>query len=627
MKKTLLTLAAVAVVMSANAHMTVTRQSATAAPRVSLLEQQSLGLQPRLAKYHAPETQQFNGTRLVNTGIKISDVQSGRVSMEELRLATSTAVRMANTPHSSATWAANAGVLRESMDNFTDGSQESPVAASNSGMQIASKYLSAGVNNLYGYGVYSMGGGMAALMNQANELRIVDIQAATPLKIGFWVGALQQNAGVMLNMIEGDNGTAFLMNSQPTAIPFDGNIYWFETSTNGFKDKNNNPINTKVSLMIMGTNGSADTNLAMCGVWVDGDRFDGSGGGGGQGGGGGTDPGVEIGIPTNIYHNIDANRQGYNVTFTGASNATHHEIYVFNDITGPTTANFLNVDWSPLNAGATDYQNPNLSYFSQDVKLAEIPGGLCHWPVLVNGAIGFGYLHEVVSSTNSWAGFETSDYDLRATNGVATINFEMYPTDWTVFVINEYALNRTTGKYELVDQAELDGSQIQWNAWDQFNVTLDVINSSVYDLEHVYFMFGLVSESQDLSIPSFLYFRKMHISANIPAGKETYYLHANKEQQGTSPFVMKGAVDENNFNYTIRGTYHADNGNAYGEWAAHPTNGGTFYVLQDPEATPQLQLDGGDAEYYDMQGRRIQNPEAGIYIVRRGNKVTKEVIK
>ncbi|MBO5249833.1 MAG: hypothetical protein J6B15_03705, partial [Muribaculaceae bacterium] len=32
-------------------------------------------------------------------------------------------------------------------------------------------------------------------------------------------------------------------------------------------------------------------------------------------------------------------------------------------------------------------------------------------------------------------------------------------------------------------------------------------------------------------------------------------------------------------------------------------------------------------EYYNLQGVRVANPENGIYIVRRGNKVTKEYIR
>ena len=35
----------------------------------------------------------------------------------------------------------------------------------------------------------------------------------------------------------------------------------------------------------------------------------------------------------------------------------------------------------------------------------------------------------------------------------------------------------------------------------------------------------------------------------------------------------------------------------------------------------------GEAAYYNMQGMRVLNPTPGIYVVRRGSAVTKEVIR
>lgn len=32
------------------------------------------------------------------------------------------------------------------------------------------------------------------------------------------------------------------------------------------------------------------------------------------------------------------------------------------------------------------------------------------------------------------------------------------------------------------------------------------------------------------------------------------------------------------------------------------------------------------AEYFDLQGRRVLNPGKGLYIVRRGNQVTKQIL-
>ncbi len=35
----------------------------------------------------------------------------------------------------------------------------------------------------------------------------------------------------------------------------------------------------------------------------------------------------------------------------------------------------------------------------------------------------------------------------------------------------------------------------------------------------------------------------------------------------------------------------------------------------------------GPAEYFDLQGRKVANPEAGLYLVKRGGKVAKEIVK
>lgn len=627
MKRFLLPVAIVALAIPAsNARMVVTRDSKTSPTKVSLLDND--GSERSVYRKAAKTSESMGEVKLIKTDIKIADVLTGRVKLDRPYQEMTDVQLTGNTPHSGAShnFSASSAILAETMDGFTLGSQSSPVAVTNSGGTFTQKVLQSTTDNLYGWGVYSLGGGLGALMGSANEFRIIDIQASKDIYIGMWVGALQSGAAIDLNEIEGTNGTSFLMNSSPTAIPYDGNIYWLETSANGKVDKNKQPVSANISLLIMGTDGSNDTNLAFAGIWLDGQRYSGNTGGGG--GGTVTPPStVEVGVPSNVQHNISFDRQSFTVSYTSANNATHHELYTFNDVYGPATANYLNVDWSPLSVGATDYQNPLLTYYAQDVALSEIPGGMCHWPVLVNGALGFGYLYDVVNSTNSWAGFETSDYDLTATNGVATISFEMYPTDYTVFVLNEYAYNKSTGRYDLVDQAELDGSQIQWNAWDQFTVTLDQLNANTYDLEHVYFMFGLVSESEDTSIPSFLYFNKMQISAAIPSGKAVYYLHGDRETQGSGTITEKGDVDNNNFNYLIRGNYHGDS-HVYGEWATHPEDG-TFYVLKDYTGVNTIRTADADepARYFDLQGRQVTNPAPGMYIVKRGNTIAKEVVK
>ncbi|MDE5555500.1 MAG: hypothetical protein K2J10_10005, partial [Muribaculaceae bacterium] len=56
------------------------------------------------------------------------------------------------------------------------------------------------------------------------------------------------------------------------------------------------------------------------------------------------------------------------------------------------------------------------------------------------------------------------------------------------------------------------------------------------------------------------------------------------------------------------------------KWQAEGTGGVNDIVVDENEAN-------GPAVYYNLQGVKVANPENGIYIVRRGNKVTKELVR
>lgn len=70
-------------------------------------------------------------------------------------------------------------------------------------------------------------------------------------------------------------------------------------------------------------------------------------------------------------------------------------------------------------------------------------------------------------------------------------------------------------------------------------------------------------------------------------------------------------------------------------WSAYHsqlgTNGMPILAWQDPDAAGITDIVADDenapAVYYNLQGIQVANPEHGIYIVRRGNKVTKELIR
>lgn len=51
------------------------------------------------------------------------------------------------------------------------------------------------------------------------------------------------------------------------------------------------------------------------------------------------------------------------------------------------------------------------------------------------------------------------------------------------------------------------------------------------------------------------------------------------------------------------------------------------YAPVQSSGIEDIEAEAGEAVYYNLQGVEVANPENGIYIVRRGNKVTKEVIR
>lgn len=54
----------------------------------------------------------------------------------------------------------------------------------------------------------------------------------------------------------------------------------------------------------------------------------------------------------------------------------------------------------------------------------------------------------------------------------------------------------------------------------------------------------------------------------------------------------------------------------------------TFYVDKPSAGVEGIDADiNAPAVYYDLQGRKIENPSKGLFIVKKGNKVTKEFIK
>ncbi|MDE5806521.1 MAG: hypothetical protein K2H76_00255 [Muribaculaceae bacterium] len=54
----------------------------------------------------------------------------------------------------------------------------------------------------------------------------------------------------------------------------------------------------------------------------------------------------------------------------------------------------------------------------------------------------------------------------------------------------------------------------------------------------------------------------------------------------------------------------------------------TLFVDHDPSGVNDIAFDSNaPVEYYDLQGRRVNNPSNGLYIMRQGSKVVKSIIK
>lgn len=58
-------------------------------------------------------------------------------------------------------------------------------------------------------------------------------------------------------------------------------------------------------------------------------------------------------------------------------------------------------------------------------------------------------------------------------------------------------------------------------------------------------------------------------------------------------------------------------------------NSPIWFKLSEKSGVEDVTVDGGNATaiYYDLQGRKVDNPATGLYIVRRGDKATKEYVK
>ena len=111
--------------------------------------------------------------------------------------------------------------------------------------------------------------------------------------------------------------------------------------------------------------------------------------------------------------------------------------------------------------------------------------------------------------------------------------------------------------------------------------------------------------------------------------KDVYF--ASATPTGTTGFI--GKIGDSNVNFANKFKIASVAAGSYNVTAIVTYNSNLRFNPIAFEATTTNGIDSivaddaAEAEYYNLQGVRVAAPESGLYIVRRGNKVTKELVK
>ena len=127
---------------------------------------------------------------------------------------------------------------------------------------------------------------------------------------------------------------------------------------------------------------------------------------------------------------------------------------------------------------------------------------------------------------------------------------------------------------------------------------------------------SVITENGDIYIPTHSYYEKPvtgHKINELAGGGITFKFSAESltesDFEAADMAVAKTSIAVSNIN----------------------VNGASFSLYNDPDAAgiDDITVDGSDApaEYFNLQGVKVSNPENGLYIVRQGKTVTKQVIR
>ena len=154
----------------------------------------------------------------------------------------------------------------------------------------------------------------------------------------------------------------------------------------------------------------------------------------------------------------------------------------------------------------------------------------------------------------------------------------------------------------------------------QFDVTVKAISMAVNEGAEAQAFLGfcigscvnISTDGQEASLPLTVEAGKTSADAQpaphivyTPGYTTNYDTWINTYLTGKSEFQFTVSSGNESITFNIIFDYVAENNAVDG-------------VETDNNATP---------EYFNMQGVRVANPDKGIYIVRRGNKITKEIVK
>lgn len=125
--------------------------------------------------------------------------------------------------------------------------------------------------------------------------------------------------------------------------------------------------------------------------------------------------------------------------------------------------------------------------------------------------------------------------------------------------------------------------------------------------------------------PKDLYFSGITSSALLPGG-EVYINFLDKEVATSYVFANDAFAPAP----TVADAVGVAAAGAYVAFSQIGETGAVYSLYNDSKATGIASIvadENAEAEYFNLQGVRVANPENGLYIVRRGNTVTKEIIR